>query len=105
MQVFLEGFVGFVILVRGLGAWCPRRVGASQTTLVDEPFGLPRVGLILDSVIVPCDHSVQRTRLLRVVRPRTEARANRYLVFGGDARLESIRCISRAARREVIPMD
>ena len=65
MKLFPGKFVGPMILVRGLGAWGAHRVGASQTTLVNEPFGLSRVGFLFDPVIVPGDHSVQRAPAVR----------------------------------------
>ena len=99
--MLLEKFRRFVILIRDLGTRGTHRACTGQTALVDESFGLPRVGLVLNSVVVPRDYSVQRTRLFRVVRPRTETGADRYLVFSGDARVESIQGVNKSAGCEI----
>ena len=105
MQVGLERFVGFVILMRGLRPRCAHGIGPGQPALSDEAFGLTGVSLILDTVLAPRDDSIEGSSLLRVVRARTETRANGDLVFRGYTSFKPIQCVGRTAGCEVVPMD
>ena len=102
MSAFVEWFVRFMVLVRHLDARRGHWIGTGEAALADQSFSLPGVGLILDPVFVPGDHTVESTRLLGVTWPWAEAGSHRYLVLGCDLGLEPIKRVSRTARREVV---
>ena len=105
MQVGLERSVGLMILIRGLCSGRVHGIGPGQPALSDEAFGLTGVSLVLDTVLAPCDDSIERSSLLRVVRAKTETRANRDLVFRCDTSFEPIQCVGRTAGCKVVSMD
>ena len=104
VEALFERLVSFDLLMTHPEPWCRHAVGSRESALAHELLSLPRVGLILDPLRSPSDHTVQNDRLLRIVLSRAYARLDGTLVLLLDFFLVPIQVAFGTCCGEIVTM-